>query len=58
MVTGPIANEQCEPQTNSPTVVADQGKIHQTFLITPEPHRYQISYIGYIPDLKYYFSSS
>merc|ERR1712131_97829 len=27
MVTGPIANEQCEPQTNSPTVVADQAPV-------------------------------
>ena len=34
MVTGPIANEQCEPQTNSPTVVADQGKIHLIFSLS------------------------
>merc|ERR1711962_719412 len=37
MVTGPIANEQCEPQTNSPTVVADQAPVdavseHEVFL--------------------------
>merc|ERR1711990_567019 len=37
MVTGPIANEQCEPITNSPTVVADQAPVdavseHEVFL--------------------------
>lgn len=45
MVTGPIANEQCEPQTNSPTVVADQGKIYQALFTTSEPHQYQMAYI-------------